>query len=90
MGEDNKVLELDNIPLCNIVEKPEVEVPQITSIERVQGKPLEATFEVSPKTVRDILYNIMRSRMRHSNNWYKLHGIKTTRKLYSERKRRKR
>lgn len=52
--------------------------------------PEPAHIEVSRESVRDILYNIMRYERRHSNNWYKLHGIKTTRKLYSERKGRKR
>lgn len=53
-------------------------------------EPHECTFEVSRESVRDILYNIMRYGQRRSNNWYKLHGIKTTRKLRSERKGRKR
>lgn len=77
MGEDNKALELGNVTFCSLTEEPVV-------------LPEPAHIEVSRESVRDILYNIMRYERRHSNNWYKLHGIKTTRKLYSERKGRKR
>ena len=83
MGEDDKVLELGNVTFCSLPEPAHIDVHRFL-------EPHECTFEVSRESVRDILYNIMRYGRRHSNNWYKLHGIKTTRKLRSERKGRKR
>lgn len=88
MGEDDKTLELGNITFCSLTEEPVV-LPEPTHIDVHRLlEPCECTFEVSRESMRDILYNIMRYGMCHSNNWYKLHGIKTTRKLRSERKRR--
>lgn len=85
MGEDNKVLELGNVSFVSLIEEPAMEVPQITNIERVLGRPLEVTFELSRESVMYGLYNIMGYERSRSNNWYKLHGVKTARKLRSER-----
>lgn len=90
MGEDDKALELGNVIFCSLTDEPVV-LPEPTHIDVHRLlEPHECTFEVSRESMRDILYNIMRYGRRYSNNWYKLHGIKTTRKLYSERKGRKR
>ena len=91
MGEDDKALELGNVTFCSLTEEPPEVLPEPAHIDVHRFlEPHEYTFEVSRESVRDILYNIMRYGRRHSNNWYKLHGVKTTRKLYSERKGRKR
>lgn len=87
MGEDDKALELGNVTFCSLTE--ELPEPAHIDVHRFL-EPHECTFEVSRESVRDILYNIMRYGRQHSNNWHKLHGIKTTRKLRSERKGRKR
>lgn len=87
MGEDDKALELGNVTFCSLT----AELPEPTHIDVHRFlEPHECTFEVSRESVRDIRFNIMRYGRRRSNNWYKLHGVKTTRKLYSERKGRKR
>lgn len=83
MGEEDKALELGNVTFRSLPEPAHIDVHRFL-------EPRECTFEVSRESVRDILYNIMRYGRQHSNNWYKLHGVKTTRKLYSERKGRKR
>lgn len=87
MGEDDKALELGNVTFCSLTE--ELPEPAHIDVHRFL-EPHECTFEVSRESVRDILFNIMRYGRWRSNNWYKLHVIKTTRKLYSERKGRKR
>lgn len=87
MGEDDKALELGNVTFCSLTE--ELPEPAHIDVHRFL-EPHECTFEVSRESVRDILFNIMRYGRWRSNNWYKLHGIKTTRKLRSERKGRKR
>ena len=87
MGEDDKALGLGNVTFCSLTE--ELPEPAHIDVHRFL-EPHECTFEVSRESVRDILFNIMRYGRWRSNNWYKLHGIKTTRKLRSERKGRKR
>ncbi len=90
MGEDNKDLELGNISACSLTGISAI-LPEPTHVDVHRYlEPRECTFGVSRESVRYGLYNIMKYERMRSNNWYKLHGVKTARKLCSERKRRKR